>query len=632
MNHNFKLKLVALMATLSGTAVGSCQAMQADASSPHPATNGIVRPAEPAFDGAFGAVTAAKPLADYGSNGELPPIVSPGYAAVTSGQQTQIELPPIVTPDQTQTGQAPLQLPTSQLMNQPAKKSGMLSPLSPLKMPAKKQVEQPAMPMAMAPAPVIQASSAPVAADGSSIQQAQWGKPQAGYSAGGVPIYQKAMAAGYSAPQELPPIVQGDVVAPSVNVPSIVDTPMNSVPMPPIISADSQVVTPMNTMVPPVAMPMNSAPMMNSAPAMDQTYFSAPPMEAPVISSGTSGCNSCGGGGCTDCGVASSVGGCESGCGSCGPNGCFSDDIVSDRFGACGSVYSARRYMIAEVLYFNRDDGLVANSNFGALNSFDGDLGWRFTIGNRSDATRGREVSYFGTTELEQSVDRFDAGNRINSRFVASDGFGAANLSSFNGAFEQSESKDTEIHSLEYNKVRWGWDVVKSFVGLRYIYVEDNYRMFSRSNVLIPGGGGATRVHEGLYEMNAHNNLFGPHIGGELFYDVGYRLSWSLASKAGVYANFNKLDTRLRNDGTNFLNVEDENGTVSGSIELNLIGHYQLSQQARFRFGYNALWLGEVASVSDNFSPVISPTTGSDAGDSDDMFFHGVSLGLEIFR
>ena len=78
--------------------------------------------------------------------------------------------------------------------------------------------------------------------------------------------------------------------------------------------------------------------------------------------------------------------------------------------------------------------------------------------------------------------------------------------------------------------------------------------------------------------------------------------------------------------------MEDENGTVSGSIELNLIGHYQLSQQARFRFGYNALWLGEVASVSDNFSPVISPTTGSDAGDSDAMFFHGVSLGLEIFR
>ncbi len=142
----------------------------------------------------------------------------------------------------------------------------------------------------------------------------------------------------------------------------------------------------------------------------------------------------------------------------------------------------------------------------------------------------------------------------------------------------------------------------------------------------------ARRVHDGLFEMNTHNNLIGPHIGGELFYDVGYRMSWSLVSKAGAYANFNKVDTRYRNDGVQFLDVEDNNGTFSTSLELNLIGHYQLSQRARFRFGYNALWLGDVASVSDNLSTVLSPTTGADTSDSDDMFFHGVSLGFEIYR
>lgn len=376
----------------------------------------------------------------------------------------------------------------------------------------------------------------------------------------------------------------------------------------------------------------------NAAPG----YFAAPPQEAPVIVPPSSGCTSCGtriangsscsncntsggctscnGGGCSDCGIAN--GGGVANCQSCGPNGCFNQNQVTDRFNACGSVSQARRYLIAEALYFDRADGTVANSNFGSLGNFDWNLGWRFTLGNRSDATRGRELTYFGTLPLEQTINRTDPLGRISARFGSADGFTGIETTAFRNGVEQNQFKETSIHSLEFNRVSWGWDVIKTFVGLRYIHVDDEYQMFSRN-----------RFGEiGSFEMEARNNLIGPHIGGELFYDVGYRLSYSLVGKAGLYANFNRVDTRLINAGARFIDAEDDNGTVSGSLELGFVAHYQLNRRARLRAGYNVLWLGEVASVSDNVPAILTPTTGTGTSDSDDMLFHGLSFGLEIYR
>jgi hypothetical protein len=44
------------------------------------------------------------------------------------------------------------------------------------------------------------------------------------------------------------------------------------------------------------------------------------------------------------------------------------------------------------------------------------------------------------------------------------------------------------------------------------------------------------------------------------------------------------------------------------------------------------MFLGRVATVSDNFSPFVSPFTGFNASDEDDAFLHGFSFGLEIYR
>ena len=140
----------------------------------------------------------------------------------------------------------------------------------------------------------------------------------------------------------------------------------------------------------------------------------------------------------------------------------------------------------------------------------------------------------------------------------------------------------------------------------------------------------------GTFEQSATNNLIGPHIGGELYYDVGYRWSLSGFSKAGIYANFNRFDTDLVNDGVELINAEDTNFTISTSYEIGLNAKYRLTRQAQFRVGYNLFFIGNLGTVSDNLVNVggigLSPDLGSETTDSDDVFFHGLSFGLEVYR
>ena len=352
------------------------------------------------------------------------------------------------------------------------------------------------------------------------------------------------------------------------------------------------------------------------------TYFNTLPGEQSRITSTIDECLGCSGAGCPECGVMITAEADYAGCQSCGSGGCFDSGTVAARFGNSGSVSSARKYFIFDAIHLDRYDGTIAISNFGGLNNFENNLfGARVTIGRREDAANGDELSYFGSAELSESASHTDPLGRISVGFPSTGAF-AIETTAFRNATEQSQSKSTMFQSIEYNRNDWGWDVVRTFVGLRYIYIQDEYQISSQNLA------GET----GDFELSTQNNLLGGHLGYELFYDVGYRLSWSTIGKFGVYANPNRVKTKLNNAGAQFLDLTDTNTAFSGTIELGLNGHYKLGKRSRLRFGYNAFWLGEVASTADNIPVTINPTTGSDTSDSDDMFFHGLSLGLEMFR
>ena len=145
--------------------------------------------------------------------------------------------------------------------------------------------------------------------------------------------------------------------------------------------------------------------------------------------------------------------------------------------------------------------------------------------------------------------------------------------------------------------------------------------------------------------MNNINNLIGAHVGGELFYDVGFRSSVSLTGKTGAYLNFADVDTTFVNDGNTFIDRDVDDTHLASSIELGIMGHYQLNPRARFRLGYDVLLLWGLFTVENNaprlsndpflIPPpnILTPLTGSDLNTNNDtVVFHGLSFGLEIFR
>ena len=351
-------------------------------------------------------------------------------------------------------------------------------------------------------------------------------------------------------------------------------------------------------------------------------FFDAGPVNNTIGSqSVVSGCSDCGG---NNCGAG--------GCNSCNGNVNVNQNQVNCDYGTYGSVSAARRYAYLEFLYLTREDGDINNSNFNPLGEFDFDASWRFTLGQRSDMSQGRELSYFGTSGIQASQETVSADNNLNALFTPAGGLFPADLSAFSGASEHIQTKETDLHSVELNRVRWGWDVVKSFVGLRYIYLADDFQHDSTAPILDPFGTPTGLTETGQFRIDTNNHLFGGHIGAELFYDIGYRFSLSGVSKFGVYVNVNEVDNFLENDGVTLLDTEDNSATISTTYDLQFLAHYQIRQTARVRVGYNALFLGNVATVADNFTPFVSPFTGFDGSDNDDAFIHGFTFGLEIYR
>ena len=373
------------------------------------------------------------------------------------------------------------------------------------------------------------------------------------------------------------------------------------------------------------------------------TYFDPSVQQMPAHSNpAVGGCSTCGSNG-GSCGC-SGAGGCNgtgvSACNSCDGNNCFDQAAVDAMFNTSGSNAYARRYLITEALYLGRSDGDIFNSNRGSLSDFDFEAGARITVGRREDSTSGREFQYTGTDKIGQTIDSFDAGGNIQSLFVPTGGLDFFDTASFFNATEQSQSKETYFHSLEFNKVKWGWDVIKSYVGLRYIYLDDEYTLFSQSRQFSVAGGDAFDLdaQSGRFQIGTTNNLIGPHIGGELYYDVGYRVSLSGFSRLGAYVNFSELNETLDNDGVRQIDTEDTNVTVSYSYEIGLNAKYRLTRQSQFRLGYNLYFWDRLATVSDNIvnnggGIAVGPSLfGDGTSDSDSVFFNGVSFGFEFYR
>lgn len=392
--------------------------------------------------------------------------------------------------------------------------------------------------------------------------------------------------------------------------------------------AAANVNQPVETVQDPVAMP-DITEMVSPRSVMDSAISSQPAFPSDGIgqnfvqpstnfASPVAGCNSCGNQGCSSC-----VGSATSACSSCGVNGCYDNHDVDKRFAACGFISRARQYFVFDVLYMTRASGEVQGINLSPIDDFDYGFGVRTTIGRRSDAANGREFSYFGSFDIEEGGTVTDPLGRISRRFIADGTFlTPADLTAFTTVTSATETHSTAFHSFEYNRVRWGWDVVKVIFGGRYVYLEDDY------DLLTTTGFGET----GSFSVDAKNHMFGPQAGLELFYDVGYRWSLSGFGKFGVMLNSYDADIRASANGFGITSSGTNEADMSFLVDLGITAHYQLSNQARFRLGYNLLYLGEVTTAEEAFPRVLSPFSATSLDAKDDAVFSGVSFGLEFYR
>lgn len=323
-------------------------------------------------------------------------------------------------------------------------------------------------------------------------------------------------------------------------------------------------------------------------------------------------CQHCGGSGCSHCGLGgwNSLGNRSmlNLSGNC-DNGCF------------GLLPCAQNYFIADVLYWTRNGGNVLGTNFGGVYDYDWNFGTQFTMGTRVDPLYGHELTYFGLFGLDAGHTDVSPAGEINANFTPSGGLTFANTSAFFDAVETTQTASSSLNSFQVNRVRLGWDVVQSHLGLRYIRFDEDYQLQSRN---LSGD-------TGLLSLDARNNLIGPEVGIKLFYDVGRRISFSTHWKLGGYLNSYRTSTFLQNNGVTRVDNSDSGTGFAASFDLGANAHIHLTQRLRLRGGYGILWLWDVASVTGNFPSSLTPASGTSTNDSENAIFHGANVGFEYY-
>ena len=313
------------------------------------------------------------------------------------------------------------------------------------------------------------------------------------------------------------------------------------------------------------------------------------------------------------CGTCQATTGCDS------PRCQYDVNSVCNAFNCCGYIAGAKQYYIGEVLYWFNETESVVGSTFFSTGNLDGAVGGRITIGQKEGVT-GREFVYTGLSAFVSNRTRTSAFVGMSANFSTAI-FPFALTAPFINAVAQNQRLKTRFHSVELNRTWWGWDVIKSHVGLRYMYYAEDYRLLS-SNFF-----GA-----GSFDLLTENHFIGPEIGIDFFYDVGRRTAFTFSGSIGGGANFHRGGFEAFSNGLKFVDVQSSSAKLQWNFQLAVSAHWKLGPRSRLVAGYDVLGLFEVANARNNFPAILSPAAGANLVSNDEAFLHGASFGIEIYR
>jgi hypothetical protein len=280
----------------------------------------------------------------------------------------------------------------------------------------------------------------------------------------------------------------------------------------------------------------------------------------------------------------------------------------------CGMACPMTWYARGEMLYVQRiteERITLTADDLNGLDRMEFAPGGRITIGRIGDCLDGFEAVYTGGFEwTERSL---IVGDGLYPKFT-SDKY---DISSFRNAQAHRQEYRSDFHSAELNRKWWGWDVISTTVGVRYMYVGEEYRFdsFDREDGF------------GSLQMGMDNHYIGPQIGLDLYRPIG-RWTSELRSKAGVFLNYVDFDYTLINGGVPQFSTGGDKGQFGFEAEIGFYAKYQLLPRLSLQAGYEFWYLYGVATPTSQDRSRIRDDDG--AYSKDDIFYHGGSLGVEL--
>jgi hypothetical protein len=160
---------------------------------------------------------------------------------------------------------------------------------------------------------------------------------------------------------------------------------------------------------------------------------------------------------------------------------------------------------------------------------------------------------------------------------------------------------------------------MSTLIGIRAIQYSEQLSFDS-----VGSGNGA-----GFLRTDLQNFLLGGQIGSDVMRPISQRFSIGGRSRLGAFANFNEGELQVFNRGTRLIDSSRRSTDIAGLVQLGLIGRYRILPNMVATTGYEAMYIGGIATVSNQQYAPLTPGSGTryDAGDC--VLFHGGTFGLE---